>query len=68
MDNIFGSDEDFTDGRFVFHPVLYSFIYRQLTKLKVNKATGLDQIPSCMLKLSPYINLGVVKIWKIWIL
>ncbi len=33
-----------------FHPVSYSFIHRQLTKLKVNKATGLNQIPSCMLK------------------
>ena len=50
MDNILGSDDDFTDGRFVFHPVTYSFIYRQLTKLKVNKAMRLDQIPSCMLK------------------
>ena len=50
MDNILGSDDDFTDGRFVFHPVTYFFIYRQLTKLKVNKATGLDQIPYCMLK------------------
>ena len=50
MDNILGSDDDFTDGRFVFPPVTYSFIYTQLTKLKVNKATRLDQVLSCMLK------------------
>ena len=25
MDNILGSNDDFTDGRFVFHPVTYSF-------------------------------------------
>ena len=33
-----------------FFSSCHVLFYRQLTKLKVNKAKGLDQTPSCMLK------------------
>ena len=59
MESVQGSDDDFTDGRFVFHPVTYSFIYRQLTKLKVNKATRLDQIPSAYFETRTGLGLGL---------
>ena len=31
-------------------PVTAHFVYKQLKDLKVNKATGLDKIPACLLK------------------
>ena len=49
------STAKFTDKTFVLNTVSQAFVQKKLEKMKAKKATGLDNIPVCLVKDSAYI-------------